>query len=160
MKQKLSSIVIFTWLAIVVGGCNHQQDSKESKMALIKTTQPAPVKLTSNSTRNTWSVSDKLRKDILHFDSIYDTAIIEGDKKAIVAYKVRHLHRFQMEKTEKQLTKHLDENYPGHTFIVSSDYKIFLEVVRLKEKMESGKISKKAAEKRFNQIITLQKETT
>jgi hypothetical protein len=160
MKKRLSSIVICSLIAIVGGGCNHQQDSNESKMALIKTTQPAPVKLTSNSTRNTWSVSDKLRKDILHFDSIYDTAIIEGKKKAIVAYKVRHLHRFQMEKTEKQLTEHLDKNYPGHTFIVSSDYKIFLEVVRLKEKMENGKISKKAAKKRFNQIIALQKETT
>jgi hypothetical protein len=45
-------------------------------------------------------------------------------------------------------------------FTVSSDYKIFLETIRLKERIESKHISNKEAEKRFKEIVELQQELT
>jgi hypothetical protein len=45
-------------------------------------------------------------------------------------------------------------------FTVSSDYKIFLETVRLRERIQSKHISNKEAEKRFKEIIDLQQEMT
>ncbi|WP_018664525.1 hypothetical protein [Heyndrickxia acidiproducens] len=144
---------------IFVSGCNFNgPEHKDSKLALMKETRPAPVQLSNRPARE--RISGQLRNDVLHFDSIYDVAIIEGPQQTLIAYKVRHLHRFRMGKIEKDLTASLEKRYPRQKFIVSSDYKIFLETVRLQEDMEKHKVSKKQAIKRFKKIIQLKKELT
>ncbi|MGG3774363.1 sporulation protein [Heyndrickxia faecalis] len=142
----------------LLSGCGFNgPEHKDSKMALVKKTQPSPVRLTNTGNK---TVSGQLKKDVLGFDSIYDVAIIEGPKETLVAYKVRHLHRFKMKKIEKQLNAFLKKRYPGRKFITSSDYKIFLETVRLKEDMDKHKISAGKAKKRFKDIIKLKQELT
>jgi hypothetical protein len=58
------------------------------------------------------------------------------------------------------MDKYLEKKYPDENFILSSDYKIFLETVRLKEKLSNHSISKKDAEKEFKDIVKLKKEKT
>ncbi|KHD85177.1 YhcN/YlaJ family sporulation lipoprotein [Heyndrickxia ginsengihumi] len=155
--QKLLLCLGLSMITVSSIGCD-SSPNKDSQMALIKTTKPEPIKLTNKSSKK--HISEELRSKILHFDSIYDVAMIEENNQILVAYKVRHLHRFKMDKIEKDLTSYLEKNYPDKKFIVSSDYKIFLETVRLQEKMESKKISDKQARKRFKEIVKLKKELT
>ncbi|MED3651609.1 YhcN/YlaJ family sporulation lipoprotein [Heyndrickxia sporothermodurans] len=155
-----NSLLIKTWLLIIVlimMGCSHEHDSKESRLALMKTTQPAPVKIRDQQER---SISEQVKNEVLQNKAIYDAAVIEGDKRILVAYKVKHFYRFKMKRIEKNLQKQLKHHFPKKKFIVSSDYKIFLESVRLKEAISDRTISQKEAKKRFNEIIKLTEELT
>lgn len=60
-----------------------------------------------------------------------------------------------MKKIEKEVSKKLEKKYPKENFTVSSDYKIFLETVRLDERMKSAKFSHREAEKRFKEIVNM-----
>ncbi|GIN83962.1 hypothetical protein J6TS2_03480 [Heyndrickxia sporothermodurans] len=155
MQKNFISILVILFFLI---GCNHQQDSKESRLALMKTTQPKPVKIVQTKMKR--SISDEVKNAVLNNKQIYDAAIIEGEKKILVAYKVKHFYRFKMKSIEKKLKKQLEKEFPNRTFIVSSDYKIFLESVRLKEAMSDHTISDQEAKKRFKKIIKLTEELT
>ncbi|KAB7705012.1 sporulation protein [Bacillus aerolatus] len=145
--------VIFVIVAIILAGCNLQEERPDSPLALIKTTNPEPIQIEKNGT----SV-EKIRKEVEGIDEIYDTAVIKGDHNTLVAYKVRHLDRFRMKKIEKNLKERLEKQYEQETFVVSSDYKIFLEAVRLREDIDAGKMNDEEADKRLHEIIKLKEE--
>lgn len=150
-------------LAIMVAGLvscsqNNANDDK-SELALIKTTNPHPV-LLDNKTEKKYDLVKKIEKDIESMNELYDVAIIKGKKDVLVAYKVKHMHRFNMKKIEKNLKDMLEQKYPDENFTVSSDYKIFLEAVKLKDKMENTDLSKEKANKKLEEIIKLKKEMT
>ena len=63
-----------------------------------------------------------------------------------------------MKAIEKEVNDKLEEKYPDEDFTVSSDYKIFLEAVRLGEKLKDPKYPEKKAKKELNRIIGLNKE--
>ena len=124
----------------------------------MKTTQPAPIDIDTKTNKE--SLAEEVKQTVLNNQTIYDVAVIEGKKQILVAYKVRHFYRFKMKKVEKDLKKQLEAKFPGKKFIVSSDYKIFLESVRLKEAVKDQTISNEEANKRFKEIIKLTEELT
>jgi hypothetical protein len=133
-----------------------QDNGNESRGALLKTTNPSPLSIENGKTSHV----EKIREDISSFPEVYDVAVIKGKKETLVVYKVKHLNRFKMKRIEAKLNKFLEKKYPKENFKVSSDYKIFLEAVRLNEDEEKHNISEKEAEKRFQKIIKLKDETT
>lgn len=139
---------------IFLSACNNDENIKDSQLALMRTTNPNP--LMTNQNGNLDNVK-KIEKEVNDFEEIYDASIVKGKEETLVVYKVKHMHRFKMKKIEKNLTKTLEDKFPKEKFVVSSDYKIFLEAVRLMERMNAGKLSDKQAEKRFNEIV---KKTT
>ncbi|RFU69230.1 sporulation protein [Peribacillus saganii] len=147
-------------LLFALGGCSEQSKSKstETRLSLLRTTNPHPAVL--DEKEEEFKFAEKLQKEVLKQPEIYDVAIIMGKKEVLVAYKVRHLQRFRMKKIEKNLTKKLEKQYPKEKFIVSSDYKIFIEAVDLNEKLKDPKYSRKKATDQFKSIIKLQKEQT
>ena len=159
MKNKQTVLYIYLFLSIVaiLVGCNSKlNDEKQAKWSLINQTNPTPINLTSQPTQG--SSSKNIKEDVQSIDSIYDVAIIKGKEKTLVAYKVKHLQRFHMKAIEKEVNAKLEEKYPDEDFTVSSDYKIFLEAVRLGEKLKDPKYPKKKAKKELNRIIGLSKE--
>lgn len=154
IKGIMAIFVLFLCLSGCGGmGNNH---TKDSQLALMKTTDPEPIKLSDSSSKKVATI----KKEVSRMNEIYDVSVVEGKKDILVAYKVRHLSRFKMKTIEKNLKERLEKQYPHDHFVVSSDYKIFLESVRLKEDLDAGKISKKEANKRFRKIIKLSKELT
>lgn len=137
---------------ILMGSCSQNQNEKDSQLALMKTTNPNPIVTEQN--KGVDKVK-KIEKEVSSFDEIYDVAVVKGKKATLVVYKVKHMQRFNMKKIEANLNKTLEENYPKENFTVSSDYKIFLEAVRLVERKNTGKLSEKQAEKRLNEIIKM-----
>lgn len=155
--MKRINVVILTVLLGILASCMNNESREQSGLALIKTTNPNPIVLEKKSPHNLDVVAD-IENDVKSFKELYDVAIIKDKKDTLVAYKVRHLYRFKMKKIEKDLKEMLEEKYPDEKFIVSSDYKIFLEVVKLKEKMKNPNFSRKKAKKEMEKIIKLRQE--
>ncbi|KAB2337236.1 sporulation protein [Cytobacillus depressus] len=151
-------------LMIILGagltGCGMGKDGpKESELALIQTTNPSPALLEKN-TRANLDLMERIKKDVTDMKELYDVAIVKGKKDILVAYKVKHRYRFQMKKIEKKLNDKLEKKYPDEKFTVSSDYKIFLEAVKLNEKMKDPDFSNEKANKELKDIIKLKQEMT
>jgi len=155
--MKKINIVAITIILVLLASCTNNDSSEKSELALIKTTNPSPVLLERNSIKKLDLVQN-IEKDIESMKELYDVAIIKGNKDILVAYKVKHLYRFKMKKIEKELKDMLEKKYQDEKFIVSSDYKIFLEAVKLKEKMEDPDFSRKKAKKELKKIIKMKEE--
>jgi hypothetical protein len=142
-------------LFIIITACGQNQGDK-SQNALVQKTNPDPVHIKKGET----NYVSGIKHEISSFPEVYDVAVVKGKKDTLVAYKVKHLHRFKMDDIEKKMTAKLKKKYPKENFTVSSDYKIFLEAVKLQERMDRPGFSDSEAEKRLQKIITLKDETT
>ncbi|WP_335869930.1 YhcN/YlaJ family sporulation lipoprotein [Bacillus sp. 2205SS5-2] len=153
--RKTAKVLMIIYMLGMVSGCEEKEsfDDHKSNTALIKIINPSPVNLSDN--KQGISTAQKVKDEVEKIEDLYDVAIIEGDETILVAYKVKHLKRFTMKKIEKKLNKMLESQFSQEEFIVSSDYKIFLEAVRLKEDMKDGELSKKEANDRFEEILDL-----
>lgn len=162
MKETRIVLYMYMLLCIVaiMVGCNvNNTEEKDERLSLIAKTDPDPVTLVSHQKEKN-PVAD-LKKDIEEaFDEIYDVAVIRGEKHTLIVYKVKHMQRFFMKRIEKKLNALLENHYPDEDFIVSSDYKIFLEAIKLGKKMEDPNFSNKEANKELERIIKLKKELT
>jgi hypothetical protein len=157
MVMKKQWIVSTFTLVLFLFGCAGENDEiKDSQLSLLKTTNPPPLEL--NKEKET--VASQVKKEVQQMKELYDVAVIVGEEDILVAYKVRHLYRIRMKKIEMNLKKTLEKKFPGENFSVSSDYKVFLEAVRLKEKLDEGKISKKEANKKLKKLIKLKDKQT
>ncbi|KOP81765.1 YhcN/YlaJ family sporulation lipoprotein [Cytobacillus solani] len=150
------SVYIVIFILLGLAGCS-QNESKESELALIKKTDPNPVLIDENTEGNLDLVTN-IKEEIASYKEIYDVAVVKGKKDTLVVYKVKHLQRFHMKKIEKKIKGRLDKKFPDEKFTVSSDYKIFLEAVKLNEKMQNPDYSEKKANKRLKEIIELKNE--
>ncbi len=155
-SYKVIVAVIIINLSLV--GCSHYK-SKETKLALFKTIHPEPTVIDEEKTKDLKTLK-KVRHEIISIEPIYDVAVIKGGKDTIVAYKVKHLHRFKMKQIEKEINQKLEKKFPKEDFTISSDYKIFLEVIELINEEKDPKFSDKKANKKIQEIITLKKELT
>lgn len=144
-------------LTVTLSGCNQSKEEQESRLSLVKTTNPNPVKLTSKQDEN---IAEQVKQDVTKFDEIFDVAVVQGKKETLVVYKVKHLQRFRMKQIERNVTKELENKYPNESFTVSSDYKIFMEALKLKERVKDPNYSTTKAEKDLDKIIKLKNEQT
>lgn len=161
MQRKKSAVFLLLacFLILIFSGCKQSDDTKESQLSLIKTTDPSPTVVNTNSDKK-MDTLEKVRETVLSSPAIYDVAIVKKKKEILIAYKVKQLKRFQMKKIEKELKSQLKKKYPDNKFTISSDYKIFLEVVRLNEKIGNDTYDEKEAKKHFDEIVNLTKELT
>jgi Sporulation lipoprotein YhcN/YlaJ (Spore_YhcN_YlaJ) len=157
MKQKLLLFIALS--LILIPGCSDDGKVTDSDLALVKTTNPPAVVIDKNTKKNL-DVVQSIEHDVEKMKELYDVAVVKSNGDTLVAYKVKHLQRFRMKKIEKKMTKMLEEKYPDENFIVSSDYKIFIEAVELQEKMKDPNFTDKKAKKKLDKIIKLKNEMT
>jgi hypothetical protein len=144
--------VIFIVCVSLLVSCSQGQTEKESQLALMKTTNPNPIVTENNNDQDN---VERIEREVESIDEIYDVAVVKGKEATLIVSKVKHMQRFRMKQIEKDLNKKLEEKYPNEQFTVSSDYKIFLEAVRLVERKGNGNLSDKQAEKRLNEIVKM-----
>ncbi|MBO0997226.1 YhcN/YlaJ family sporulation lipoprotein [Bacillus sp. SD075] len=153
------SMLVFIVVMCVLTACSNKNDGTTENLAMIKRTNPEPMDIINGmDEEDEKGLISKVKETVANEDTIYDVIVVKNDKKIIVAYKVKHLQRFHMKKIEKTVTEHLEEQFPNNDFIVSSDYKIFLESVRLNELLKDKDVPEKKARKKFKEIEELQKE--
>ena len=103
---------------------------------------------------------EELKQQLQTVEELYDAVIIEGEKELLIAYKVKQLSRLKMKHIEKEVKEVAKEFLnEDKDVVVSSDYKIFLEAIRLHNEALNQMESKEQLEK-FEWIIKLQKEMT
>ncbi|MDQ1004091.1 hypothetical protein QFZ28_004491 [Neobacillus niacini] len=144
-------VILIVCVTLLVS-CSQEQTEQKSQLALMKTTNPNPTVTEKN---NGQDKAESIEREVESIDEIYDVAVVKGKKATLVVYKVKHMQRFRMKQIEKDLNKKLEEKYPKEKFTVSSDYKIFLEAVRLVERKDNGSLTDKQAEKRLNEIVKM-----
>lgn len=159
ISKQIIFFIITILLVTVTIGCRQNDDNNESQLSLIKTTNPSPIVVEKRAI-DQQSEALQIKKIVRSSPEIYDVAVVKSDNRVLVAYKVKHLQRFRMKKIEKQLKEQLKQYFPKGKFIVSSDYKIFLEAIRLNEKIENNDYKEKQVRKQFNYIVKLTKEQT
>jgi hypothetical protein len=156
-KKLITLITLFLFMVIIpLSACvNHKKGEKP--IALMNATTKVDL---INGSNNDRELIEQVRKEILSIKPIYDVAIIKGKKETLIAYRVKHLHRFKMKKIEKEINERLEEEYPNEDFILSSDFKIFLETNRLINKTKQSNYSDEKANKDLQKIIKLKNELT
>lgn len=155
---KLLSLTCMILITATLTSCNTDA-TQNSGMSLIQKSDPDPIIL-DEKTKDKNKLVSSIKKDVAKFEELYDVAVIKGEEEILVAYKVKHMQRFKMVNIEQKMNKMLEEKYPKENFIVSSDYKIFLEAVELNDKMKNPDYSNKDAQKKLEEIIELKKELT
>jgi hypothetical protein len=157
MKIYRLALFMLLILMITLSGCKQSEEDQESRVSLIKTTNPKPINIPNKQNEN---IAAQVKQDVKKFDEIFDVAVVQGKKDTLVVYKVKQFQRFRMKQIESSVTKELEKKYPDETFTVSSDYKIFMEALKIKEHMEDPKYSTTKAEKDLEKIIKLKNEQT
>ena len=158
MTIRLYLQLLFIFI-LFLSGCTSNGDGKTERLALLKQTNPKPMDIIDNTDSHIGD-EEAVKKVVTKNDHIYDVVIVKNGKEMLVAYKIKHLHRFQMKQIEKNLTKELNKKFKGVHFVVSSDYKIFLEAVRLNKLLRENDIPREKAKKEFKQIVELKEEKT
>ncbi len=143
-------IILFT-----LSGCDNKEGGKVDDLALIKRTNPEPMDIINGMDENGKGLITDVKKSVAKHEAIYDVIVVKKDKIILVAYKVKHLKRFHMKRIEKEVTEQLNKKIEGYDFIVSSDYKIFLELVRLNEMLKAKDVPEERARKKYEEIISL-----
>lgn len=155
-----SFVIVLSLFSLLLTGCNLGNTSEDSRKSMIQSVNPDPTAIQDEKGKN-YKIAEKVKKDVKSVPAIFDVAVLKGEEQVLVAYKVKHMQRMHMKKIEKDIKQRLEKNYPEENFIVSSDYKIFIEVLELKEKMrEDNNFSKEKAEERLQKIIEFQQELT
>jgi len=121
-------------------------------MSLMKATNPAPLTTDQQGSQNH---VQEIKQEVSSLPQIYDVAVVKGKEDTLVAYKVKHMQRFRMKQIEKDVQKRLEKKFPKEKFTISSDYKIFLEAVRLNEHIKNPKYSERKAESRLKEIVKM-----
>jgi len=147
-------VIVFVTALFVLVGCTPDSDSWEAKQSLFRSVDMEPVSLGEEDS----APLKEIQQEIDQFDSLYDAALVQNGKQILVAYKVKHLQRFRMGKIEQELSEKLRSEYPDFEFLVSSDMKIFLEVVELGVHVNQEGYPEKQAQEWFQKIVDLKND--
>lgn len=157
-NKKYAFFALIFSICVLLTGC--EKETPNSRWSMLKKVDPEPVVIYTEPESGQKELAQGIKDETNTISSIYDVAVVKGKKDTLVAYKVKQMARFKMKSIEKELTKKLESKYPEEKFTVSSDFKIFLETMRLRDKIQEPDFSEEKADKRLKEIIKLNNELT
>ncbi|MEK5379705.1 sporulation protein [Niallia sp. FSL W8-0635] len=157
-NKKCAFFILICSICVLLTGC--EKDTPNSRWSMLKKVDPEPVVIYTEPEAGQKELVQGIKEETNTISSIYDVAVVKGKKDTLVAYKVKQMARFKMKSIEKELTEKLESKYPEEKFTVSSDFKIFLETIRLRDKIQEPDFSEDKADKRLKEIIKLNNELT
>lgn len=89
------------------------------------------------------------------FDEITDLTSVTYNHEIIMAIQVNSLAQFNEQQIAIDIEDYLGKMHPEIKATVSSDYKIFLEINRLKQKITTENLTSKDFKQQFGKIIKL-----
>ncbi|MGM7680903.1 YhcN/YlaJ family sporulation lipoprotein [Cytobacillus sp. Hm23] len=154
-KSRLLFLMIIT---IIASSCTMtEKESNEDNQMITKLSSTSkerpPEQIVIDQT-----ISQRVMKEIVKQDRITQAIAVNIDEEVVVAFKVKHVHRWFLADIEDKAKKALKKEFPDYKITVSRDLKIFIELTRLKKKINEDKLDKKKAEKELNDITLLSKE--
>lgn len=104
--------------------------------------------------------SNEAKELLINHDEIIGVKAANTSKDLIVAVKIKHRERFQLKQLKEEFTQELKDHFKNFHIELTIDKKIFLELDKLEEEIQSRSISPGKLGKEIERIIKLSKEKT
>lgn len=151
MKRIWTAVVLIFF--IIAAGCNQQEDqgkhSSPDNLNIVQTKRDAAIDQT---------VANRAKRQVIQRDEVTEVHAVNSKKDLLVAVKLKTLATFNAQQLAEEITKQLEKQYPKHHIQVSSDKKIFNEVVELENQLSQGKAHRKTLEKKMKRIDSFMKQ--
>lgn len=147
-------ILTFGFIFMLIGcGTNPKPETMENNDNIELT------KITTNQVTD--QQASNQAKDILNnYEGITTVKAVNTSKILLIAIEVKHSKRFNLAKTQKQLTKKMKNSFPDMKVVFSTDKKLILELDQLEKDLQANAISNKALNKKIKHLVSLTKEQT
>lgn len=89
------------------------------------------------------------------YEEISELTSVTYNQEIIMAIQVNQLAQFNEHKIAEEVEAYIEETFPNHQAKVSSDYKIFLEINRLKQQITQGNFNRSDFNEAFKEIKKL-----
>ncbi|WP_231563783.1 hypothetical protein [Anoxybacillus sp. KU2-6(11)] len=130
MKKWLVLILVFFLMS-----CAHEQKEQQQSLQQENITN---VSHDGSAKRGDQQHAEKAVQMLKERQDVKDAVAVEANGRLLVAYQVKHLHRFRMKQIEKEVGKALNEQF-REKVIASHDLKNFLENESVKRKNRNEK---------------------
>ncbi|MCG3085579.1 YhcN/YlaJ family sporulation lipoprotein [Anoxybacillus sp. LAT_35] len=151
MKKWLVLISVFFLMS-----CAHEQKEQNQSLQQENITN---VSHNGSAKRSDQQHAEKAVQMLKERQDVKDAVAVEANGRLLVAYQVKHLHRFRMKQIEKDVRNMLNDAF-DEKVIASHDLKIFWKTKALKEKIETKQMNEKEIEKEVTVIQKLSEEQT
>jgi hypothetical protein len=154
-KWLFATIVICVWM----GGCAKEQEVKQQSLqrsGFMKTNTNGAIQ-PNNMNQQT---AERAVALIKARDDIKDAVAVNTSKKLLVAYQIKHMHRFYRKQIEKEIERQLIRLFPNYQTVSSSDLKIFWKTEELREKLGNKNWNEQKVDQQIEKIRQLSEERT
>ncbi|MCL9970385.1 YhcN/YlaJ family sporulation lipoprotein [Anoxybacillus kestanbolensis] len=151
MKKWLVLISVFFLMS-----CAHEQKEQNQSLQQENITN---VSHNGSAKRSDQQHAEKAVQMLKERQDVKDAVAVKANGRLLVAYQVKHLHRFRMKQIEKDVRNMLNDAF-DEKVIASHDLKIFWKTKALKEKIETKQMNEKEIEKEVTVIQKLSEEQT
>ncbi|HZH62941.1 MAG TPA: YhcN/YlaJ family sporulation lipoprotein [Metabacillus sp.] len=153
MKQRIITISCIIIIMMIASGCNTVNNSNKNNKTNITNV--------SYQQKKDVNTSADVEKLLMDEKEVHNAIAVSTDKKILIAVVINQMERFRIEEIEKRLKKMIEDEYPKHDVDLSTDKKIFLELEKLKRKInEQEDMSEKKIKKELKRIKSLSEELT
>ncbi|MBA2874964.1 YhcN/YlaJ family sporulation lipoprotein [Thermaerobacillus caldiproteolyticus] len=156
MRKYVTMLMVVTLLIV---GCAREKEIKQQSLQgtnMIKTNRDG----TAYSYKVNQSIAKQAVQHIKARKEVRDAVAVNTSKKLLVAYQVKHMHRFRMKQIKKDIEQQLKQLFPNHKIIVSSDLKIFWKTNELRDKINKDGMNEKQINKQIKKLKKLSEELT
>lgn len=150
MKPNVFAVPFLLFLILSACATNDTgQSASETNSSILRT-----------STNFKQETSNHAKELIEQEHDVNEVIAINNDKVIIVAVDPKHHDRLQLKDLKKDLKNTVESTFNKHEVELSTDQKIFLELKKLEQRLNSGDLSKAELNKELERIRKLSKEQT
>ena len=104
------------------------------------------VVIQSNEQQDNATIQQKIEQKIKEDEAITRANIISVNDEWLISYEMKPLEKWRKQKHLKALKKSIEEIDSSQKFIISNDYKLFIESEKLLKKQNDEEIKKRMKE--------------
>lgn len=153
-KWLMMTIVI----GILMGGCANENKVKQQSMQ-----GSDLMEINTNGAQQAAINQQAAEQAVAHLkerDDIKNVIAVNTSNKLLVAYQIKHMHRFYRKQIEKEIDRQLIRLFPNYQIVSSSDLKIFWKTEELRGKLGNKKWNERKVDQQIEKIKQLSEELT
>lgn len=154
MPKKLVIYIFIACLFVFSGCVNKQDETKTKDINSLQTQNNKQIRLVNQN------IANQAVENVLKMDHVTDAVAVNSQKEIFLAYRIKHMARFRLEKIESDVKKKLEKQFPDYKVTVSSDLKLFLETTKLANKATDNQIENKELKVGIKELKKLKSEKT
>lgn len=155
--MKFIHIIFYSCFILLLAGCGSSYSLEPEN-----NDQDQPIELTKISSNQGYDqhVANRAKERVSKHEEIASVKAINTEQQLLIAVEVNQFDRFGLKEIREKLKREVKTEFPDLKVIISTDKKIFLELDQLEQDLLNKKIDKKTLNKRFNEVMKLEKEQT